>query len=79
MRERLSHELRTPLTVLKTSLQFVLKKWGDLSEGEKREYILQTLLEVEKLESAIQMAEQVAQEVDDSIAIVLEEETSIRP
>ena len=79
MRERLSHELRTPLTVLKTSLQFVLKKWGDLGDEEKREYILQTLLEVEKLESAIQMAEQVAQEVDESIAIVIEQEPSGRP
>ena len=74
MRERLSHELRTPLTVLKTSLQYVLKKWGDLSEEDKREYILQTLLEVEKLESAIQIAEHVAQEVDDSIAVLIEEE-----
>ena len=78
MRERLSHELRTPLTVLKTSLQFVLKKWADLSEEEKREYILQTLLEVEKLESAIQMAERVAQEVDDSLAIVVDQEPSGR-
>ena len=76
MRERLSHELRTPLTVLKTSLQFVLKKWSELSEDEKREYILQTLLEVEKLESAIEVAEQVAQEVDDSIAVIVEQESA---
>ena len=74
MRERLSHELRTPLTVLKTSLQYVLRKWPDLSEDERREYILQTLLEVEKLESAVQIAERVAQEVDDSIAVLVEEE-----
>ena len=67
------------MTVLKTSLQFVLRKWADLNEDEKREYILQTLLEVEKLESAIQLAEQVAQEVDESIAVLIEEESASSP
>ncbi len=74
MRERLSHHLRTPLTVMKTSLQYVLKKWPELSDAEKRGLILQTTLAVDKLEQAIQMAEQVAQEVDESIALVIDEE-----
>ena len=74
MRDELSHELRTPLTVLKASLQYILKRWETLSEQEKRELILQTILEVDKLESAIEKAERIAQEVDESIALVLEEE-----
>lgn len=78
MRERLSHHLRTPLTVLKASLQFVLKKWPELSDEDKREYLLQALLEVDKLEQAIKIAEQVAQEVDESVALVIDQEQASR-
>jgi hypothetical protein len=64
--------------VLKASLQFVLKKWPELSDEDKREHLLQALLEVDKLEQAIKIAEQVAQEVDESVALVIDQEQASR-
>jgi len=74
MREEISHRLRTPLTVIKTMLQYAERKWPDLSDEQKKEFVVQTLAQVEQLEAGIEVAETLAADLDSRQTVVLPED-----
>lgn len=71
MREEISHRLRTPLTVIKTMLQYAERKWPELSDEQKKEFVRQTLAQVEQLEAGIEIAEAVASDLEGMDEVVL--------
>lgn len=73
MREEISHRLRTPLTVIKTMLQYAQRKWPELSDEQKKEFVAQTLTQVEHLEAGIEVAETAGSELDSRHTVVLPE------
>lgn len=73
MREEISHRLRTPLTVIKTMLQYADRKWPEMSDEQKKEFVTQTLAQVEQLEAALEIAEAAASEVDERRTVILPE------
>lgn len=77
MREEISHRLRTPLTIIKTMLQYADSKWPDLTDEQKKEFVTQTLAQVEELEAAIEIAEAAASELDARDTVVLPEDQRI--
>lgn len=74
MREEVSHRLRTPLTVIKTMLQYADRKWAELGDEQKREFVTQTLAQVEQLEAGIEVAESAASELDERQTVVLSQD-----
>ena len=71
MREEISHRLRTPLTVIKTMLQYAERKWPELTDEQKREFVAQTLAQVEQLEAGVEIAESVASDLEGHSTVVL--------
>lgn len=71
MREEISHRLRTPLTVIKTMLQYAERRWPELTDEQKKEFVAQTLVQVEQLEAGIEVAETVAGELEARDTVVL--------
>lgn len=77
MREEISHRLRTPLTVIKTMLQYAERKWPDLSDEQKKEFVTQTLAQVEQLEAGIEVAEAAASDLEDRNTVVLPQQQEV--
>lgn len=77
MREEISHRLRTPLTVIKTMLQYADRKWPELSDEQKKDFVTQTLAQVEQVEQAVELAEAAASEVEARHTVVLPEEQQV--
>lgn len=77
MREEISHRLRTPLTVIKTMLQYAERKWDDLSDEQKKEFVAQTLAQVEQLEAGIEVAEAAASDLEGQRPTDLSEQQQI--
>ena len=77
MREEVSHRLRTPLTVIKTMLQYAERKWPDLSDEQKREFLTHTLAQVEQLEAGIEIAEAAASDLEEHNNVVLPHEQEV--
>ena len=71
MREEISHRLRTPLTVIKTMLQYAERKWEDLTDEQKKEFVTQTLTQVEHLEAGIEVAEAAASDLESQNQVIL--------
>ena len=71
MREEISHRLRTPLTVIKTMLQYAERKWPELTDEQKKEFVTQTLAQVEQLEAGVEIAESIASDLEGQSTVVL--------
>ena len=71
MREEISHRLRTPLTVIKTMLQYADRKWPELTDEQKKQFVTQTLAQVEQLEAGIEIAESVASDLEGQVSAVI--------
>ena len=71
MREEISHRLRTPLTVIKTMLQYAERKWPELTDEQKKEFVAQTLAQVEQLEAGIEVAEAAASDLENQNQVLL--------
>lgn len=74
MREEVSQRLRTPLTVIKTMLQYADQRWPELTDEQKKEFVTQTLAQVEQLEAGIEVAEAAAGALDAGNMVVPEEQ-----
>lgn len=77
MREEISHRLRTPLTVIKTMLQYAERKWPDLSDEQKKEFVTQTLAQVEQLEAGIEVAEAAASDLEGRNTVALPQQQEV--
>lgn len=73
MREEISHRLRTPLTVIKTMLQYADRRWPELTDEQKKEFVTQTLAQVQQLEQGIEVAEAAGSQLDARTTIILPE------
>jgi hypothetical protein len=58
-------------------LQYADNKWPDLSDEQKKEFVTQTLAQVEQLESAIEVAEAAASELEGRNTVVLPEDQKV--
>ena len=61
-RERALHDLRTPLSVIKGSVDVLRRHWHDLDQERRTELLERTLINVEDLAAAIDLAHGPARE-----------------
>lgn len=71
-RKEAGHYLRTPLTVVKATLDLVLRRWDDLADDERRDYVRRAADAADRAADAVGVVEDKILH-NDNMTVVLEE------